>query len=110
MKGFVPKASDFVLLGLAILIVLWPQLVIPLHGFGTLSFASAYREVRVGMTWDEWQQLQKRLGVECVCDANDCYIDDVVRTYHVSFRKRGDDPPRIWAKQVYVHFPWGRVY
>ena len=110
MRRFVPKISDWLLLGLAILIILFPQLAIPLRGYGTLSFASAYREVHIGMTWDEWQQLQRRHGVECVCDGTDCFVDDLLRTYNVTFRKRGDEPLRIWSKRVYVHFPSGRTY
>jgi len=98
------------LLALAVLLNVWPMLVIPLRGWGTLSFASAYRDVRIGMTWDEWQQLQRRHGVQCVCDATDCYVDDLLRTYNVSFRKRGEEPLRVWSKRVYVHFPSDRQY
>ena len=105
MRKFWPKPSGWLLLGLATVIVLWPQLIIPLRGYGTLSFASAYREVRVGTTWDEWHQLQRRSGVECVCDATDCYVDDLLRTYNVTFRKIGNEPLRIWSKRAYVHFP-----
>ena len=110
MKKFLPKPSDLVLLVLAALLIAWPMLLLPLRGWGILSFASGYREVRIGMTWDEWQQLQRRHGVECVCDATDCFVDDVLRTYNVTFRKRGDEPLRIWSKRVYVHFPLYRIY
>ncbi len=81
------------------------QLIIPLRGYGTLSFASAYREVRIGMTWDEWQQLQRRQGVQCVCDATSCYVDDLLRTYNVTFRNGEGEPLRVYSKQAYVHFP-----
>jgi hypothetical protein len=105
MSRFIVKRSELLLVGIASIIVFWPQLVIPLRGDGTFSFASAYREVRIGMTWNEWQQLQRRHGVKCVCDGTDCYVDDLFRTYNVTFRKRGDDPLRIWSKRVFVHFP-----
>jgi hypothetical protein len=105
MNKFAPKASDWVLLGLAVIIILCPQLVIPLRGNGTVSFAAAYREVHIGMTWDAWQELLHKHGIECVCDATDCYVEDLLRTYNVTFRKRGDAPLRIWSKRVYVNFP-----
>ena len=105
MRKLWPTTSDWVLLALATISVLWPQFVIPLRGYGTLSFASAYREVRIGMTWDEWQQLLQSKRVGCVCDGTDCYVDDLLRTYNVDFRKRGDEPLRLWSKRVYVHFP-----
>jgi hypothetical protein len=105
MRKFAPKVSDWLLLGLATIVILWPQFVVPLRGDGTFSFASAYRQVRIGMTWDEWLELQRRLGVECVCDATSCYVDDLLRTYNVTFRKRGGEPPRVWSKRVYIHFP-----
>ena len=105
MKKFRLNISDWILLSLATILVLSPQLIIPLRGYGTFSFASAYREVRIGMTWDEWQQLLQRQGVRCVCDATSCYVDDLLRTYNVDFRKRGDEPLRVWSKRVYVHFP-----
>jgi hypothetical protein len=105
MRTFWPKPSDWLLFGLATIIVLWPQLIIPLRGYGTLSFASAYREVRIGMTWDEWQQLQRRQGVQCVCDATDCYVDDLLRTYNVTFRSGDGEPLRVYSKRAYVHFP-----
>ncbi len=110
MTRFVPRASDWPLLGAAVLVVLWPMLVMPLHGYGTSSFASGYREVHIGMTWDEWQELQRRHRVECVCDGTDCFVDDLLRTYNVTFRKRGDEPLKIWSKRVYIHFPSGRTY
>jgi hypothetical protein len=110
MRRFVSKASDWALLGAAVMVVVWPMLVMPLHGYGTLSFASGYREVHIGMTWEEWQKLQRRSGVECVCDGTDCFVDDVLRTYNVTFRKRGEEPLRIWSKRVYVHFPSARIY
>jgi hypothetical protein len=110
MRKLVPNGSDWALLGAAVMVVVWPMLVMPLHGYGTLSFASGYREVQIGMTWEEWQQLQRRYGVECVCDATDCFVDDVLRTYNVTFRKRGDEPLRIWSKRVYVHFPSARIF
>jgi hypothetical protein len=56
MRKLWARPSGWLLLWLATIIVLWPQLIIPLRGHGTLSFASAYREVRIGMTWQEWQQ------------------------------------------------------
>jgi hypothetical protein len=49
MRRLVPRASDWVLLGAAVLLVLWPMLVMPLHGYGTSSFASGYREVHIGI-------------------------------------------------------------
>jgi hypothetical protein len=105
MRMFPPKTSDYVLLSLAVLVILSPQLIIPLRGDGTVSFASAYREIRIGMTWDEWQRLQRRNGVESVCDATDCYVDDLLRTYNVTFRSREGEPLRIYSKRAYVHFP-----
>jgi len=105
MRKFVPKLSDWILLVLAVLLIVWPMLLIPLRGWGTLSFASGYREVHIGMTWDEWKQLQRRYGVEGTCDATDCFVDDVLRTYNVTFRKSGDEPLKIWSERVYVHFP-----
>jgi hypothetical protein len=50
--------------------------------------------ISIGMTWAEWQQLQKRQGIECA-DGNNCYVEDVERTYNLSFRKRWDEPLRI---------------
>jgi len=105
MRGIVLRRSEWLLLAIATTIVLWPQILIPLRGNGTFSFASAYHEVRIGMTWDEWQRLQRRHSVECVCDGTSCYVDDLLRTYNVTFRKRGDEPLQIWSKRVYVHFP-----
>jgi hypothetical protein len=105
MRKFCARLSNWLLLGLATIIVLWPQLIIPLRGYGTLSFASAYREVRIGMTWEEWQQLQRRHGVQCVCNATDCYVDDLLRTYNLTFRSREGEPARLYSKRVYVHFP-----
>jgi hypothetical protein len=55
---------------------LWPQMIIPLRGYGVISFASAYREVRIGMIWDEWQQL-------------------LLRTYEVTFRSGEGEPLRV---------------
>jgi hypothetical protein len=105
MRKFLPKPSDWALLGVAAIVVLWPQMIIPLRGYGAISFASGYREVRIGMTWDEWQQLQRRHGVECVCDATDCYVDDLLRTYNVTFRSGMGEPLRVYSKRVYIHFP-----
>ena len=105
MRKFLPKFADWVLLGLATVAVLWPEMIIPLRGFGTVSFASAYREVRIGMTWDEWQQLQQRSGVWSTCDATDCYVYDVLRTYNVTFRSREGEPLRVYSRQAYIHFP-----
>ena len=105
MRELWARPSGWLLLGLATIIVLWPQLIIPLRGYGTLSFASAYREVRIGMTWQEWQQLQRRHGVQCVCDATDCYVEDLLRTYNVTFRSGEGEPLLIYSKRVYVHFP-----
>ena len=81
------KPYDGILLVLAVLLIIGPMLLIPLRGWGTLSFASGYREVHIGMTWDEWHQLQRRHGVECVCDGTDCFVYDVLRSYNVAFRK-----------------------
>jgi hypothetical protein len=104
------RKSDWALLGVAITVILWRPLLIPLHGYGTFSFASAYRQVHIGMTWDEWQELQRRHRVECVCDATDCFVYDILRTYNVTFRETGDEPLKIWSKRVYVHFPFDRIY
>jgi hypothetical protein len=105
MRKFLPKSSDWFLLGVATIVVLWPQMIIPLRGYGAISFASAFREVRIGMTWDEWQQLQRRHGVECVCDATDCYVDDLLRTYEVTFRSGEGGPLRVYSKRAYFDFP-----
>jgi hypothetical protein len=105
MKVAKPKLSDVVLLGLATLLIFWPQLIIPLRSSGTVSFALAYRKVRFGMTWGEWQELQRQHGVECVCDATDCYVDDLLRTYNVTFRSSEGEPLRVYSKRVYVHSP-----
>jgi hypothetical protein len=104
MTRFVPKRSDWVLLVVAVLLNCWYMLPLLLHGYGTASFAAGYRKVHIGMSWQEWQTLEKQYGVECVCDATSCYVDDLLREYNVNFRKRDGEPLRIYAKRAYLHF------
>jgi hypothetical protein len=47
----------------------------------------------------------RRHGVECVGDATSCYVDDLLRTYNVTFRSLAGEPLGLYSKQVYVHFP-----
>jgi len=105
MTKLFAKSSDWVVLGLATIAALWPQMIIPLHGYGAVSFASAYREIRIGMTWDEWQQLQQRRGVSSTCDATDCYVYDLLRTYNLTFRSGEHEPLRVYSKRAYIHLP-----
>ncbi len=103
MKQFLPKRFDLILLLIAILVNMFCDLLIPLHGYGTVSFASGYRNVHIGMSWQEWQTLLRQHGVQGVCDANSCYVYDVLRTYHVVFRTE-DKASRIYTKASFVHF------
>ena len=104
MSQFLPKRIDLILLIIAILLNMWSWLLIPLHSYGTVSFASGYRKVHIGMSWQEWQGLLQQHGVQNVCDANSFYVYDVLRTYHVVFRKIEGEPSRIYSKASYVHF------
>ena len=95
---------------LALLITSWHFLVIPLHGYGTVSFDDGFGEVHIGTSWQEWKELQKRHRVECVCDATDCYVYDLLRTYNVAFRSESGGPLKVYYKRVYVHIPLDRTF
>lgn len=107
---FRPGRSDWILLAVAIVLNLWPALHMSLQGWGTMSFASEYRKVCIGMSWQEWEELRKRKGIDSECDGTSCYVSDFLRTYHVIFRKRGDEPLKVWSKTAYVHWRWNGRY
>lgn len=104
------QRSDWILLALAVVLNLWPAIRMPLRGWGTMSFASEYRSVYIGMSWREWEELRRPKGIESMCDGGSCYVFDVLRTYHVIFRKRGDEPLRVWSKTAYVRWRWNGRY
>lgn len=103
MKAFRPRWTDLILLVLAVLVNLTPELLIPLRGYGTVCFASAYGQVHIGMTLEQWKSVERQNRVEAVCDGNSCYVFDLFRTYRVVFQKIDGDAPRIYSKATYVH-------
>jgi hypothetical protein len=95
---------DWVLLAIAIAVNLWPGFRMSMQGWGTMSFGLEYRQVHIGMTLQEWEDLRRPKGIESMCDGTSCYVHDFLRTYHVIFKKRGDEPLKIWSKTAYVHW------
>jgi hypothetical protein len=85
LKAFRPRWHDLALLVLAVILNAGPVVLIPLSGYGTYSFASAAREIRIGMTYAEWHAIEKKNGVEASCDATDCHVYDLLRGYNVNF-------------------------
>jgi hypothetical protein len=109
MTRFLRGHITWVLVLIAIAVNVWQALLIPFMPYGAISFHSAYAQTRLGMSWQEWQELGQQAHVRAACDGTDCYVNDLLWTYNVSFGKKDGELRRIYSKRTYLHFP-GRSF
>lgn len=110
MKRYLSIRMTVAMFFVATLINTGPLLIAPVHGYGTLTFASGFRDVHIGMTWDEWKRVQREHGVECICDATDCLVEDIFHRYEVTFRSTSNEPLRLYYKHSWLKLPLDRRY